>query len=210
MTPTSLTFYFDFGSPFAYLGATQVERLAEEAGAELVYRPILLGGLFRSIGTPDVPLFAMPEVKQRHQLRDLERYAELWKVPYSFPSTFPVRTVQALRMVLQLPSDQQGGLVMALFRAFWADGRDIGQSETLLRICSELGLDGTRLLKGCSDPEIKARLRKGTEEAERAGVFGVPTFVVEHAHTEEPLLFWGQDRIPLVERALSGWCPKQS
>lgn len=208
MTATSLTFYFDFGSPFAYLGATQVERLASEARAELRYHPLLLGGLFRSIGTPDVPLFAMPEVKQRNQLRDLQRFAEFWGVPFRFPELFPVRTVKALRMVLQVGEVQRASFVMALFRAYWAEGRDIGDAQILANLAEELGLDGQSLLDGCDRPEVKAQLRSSTERAQAAGVFGVPTFEVRQPGAHEPLLFWGQDRVPLVERALDGWRPQ--
>lgn len=208
MTATTLSFYFDFGSPFAYLGASQAERLASESGAVLRYRPLLLGGLFRSMGTPDVPLFAMPQVKQQNQLRDLERFAEFWRVPFAFPAGFPVRTVQALRLVLQVPEGSRGALVMRLFRAYWAEEQDIADGQVLIRLADELGLDGQALLGGCSRPDVKALLREATEQAEAAGVFGVPTFAVQQSEAEEPLLFWGQDRVPLVERALSGWRPR--
>ncbi|WP_170319590.1 2-hydroxychromene-2-carboxylate isomerase [Polyangium spumosum] len=196
-------FFFDFSSPFAYLGATQVEALAARKGATLVYRPFLLGALFKAIGTPNVPLAAMPEPKRRLITADLYRWADHWGVPFRFASRFPMNTVKPLRMVLAAPETHVGPLVAALYRAYWALDRDISADDVLVDVATSVGLDGAALVAATADERIKQRLREATEQAERAGVCGAPCFRVGD------LLFWGQDRLLFVEKALDGWCPKE-
>lgn len=194
-------FFFDFSSPFAYLAATQIEALAKRHEARVVYRPFLLGALFKSIGTPNVPLFDMPEAKRNHSIADMNRWADAYGVPLRFPSRFPMNTVKPLRMVLQVPDDAKPRLVNALFRAYWADDRDLANDDTLVAIASDAGLDGAALLRGASSDAVKERLRSATEEAERLGLCGAPSFLVKNQ------LFWGQDRMIFVEKILNGWRP---
>jgi 2-hydroxychromene-2-carboxylate isomerase len=208
VSPPRLEFYFDYSSPFAYLGATQVESLAARHGAVLTYRPFLLGGLFRAIGTPDVPLFAMPPSKQRFMNDDMFRWAKRHGVPLRFPSRFPMNTVAALRMTLSAPGEARGALVAALFRAFWVDDRDISDEGELARIARDVGLDGEALVAETRRPEVKARLRDATEAAEQLGVCGAPCFHAITRQIPEGALFWGQDRLALVERVLDGWRPR--
>ncbi len=193
-----LRFFHDFSSPFSYLASTQVERIAKHHGAELEWTPILLGALFREIGTPDVPLFAMNASKQAWMGQDMQAWAQWWGVPLQFPSHFPLRTVTALRLSLLEP-----GVTPAIYAAAWAEDRDISQAQVLAEILEDEGLDAPALLEQTSDPAIKAQLRTNTERAAESGVCGVPTFVVN-----DTLLFWGQDRLAMVERALDGWIPE--
>jgi 2-hydroxychromene-2-carboxylate isomerase len=192
-----VVFTFDYASPYAYLGATQIRRIAARAGADLVLRPVLLGALFRSVGTPDVPLFAMPEPKQRYQASELERWARLSGVRFRFNSRFPVRTVDALRLTLLAPEDRRADLMDAIFAASWADDRDITSRDELGAIASAVGIDPA-IVAQLDEPEAKLELRRNNEEAERLGIFGVPSFEVDGT------LYWGQDRLDWVERALSG------
>lgn len=193
-------FWYDFSSPFAYLASTQVEALAARTGAKLVWRPFLLGALFKQIGTADVPLMTFPPPKQKWVADDLARFAGLYQVPFRFPSVFPIRTVLPLRVALA-SGDDIARVSQALFRAAWAEDRDIGNPEIVRQICSELGLAGELCESANADPH-KARLRSSTEEAERAGVCGAPCFRVGE------VVFWGQDRMELVEKALGGWVPR--
>ncbi len=203
-----LSFYFDYSSPYAYLGATQVERVARAHDAELRFRPFLLGGLFKAIGTPMIPLQSFPEAKQRYQLRDMQRWAEHWGVPFRFPDKFPMNTVTALRMTLQLDQKAIAPFMLATFRAYWAEGRDISDRDELGAIAAGVGLDGAALLAGCDDPEVKAKLFAATDDARARGVCGAPSFLVQRDDSEEPgVLFWGQDRFALIEKALEGWRP---
>jgi 2-hydroxychromene-2-carboxylate isomerase len=190
----TLPFYFDYSSPYAYLAATQVEALAARTGVTLDYRPILLGGLFKAIGTPNVPLFEMPEPKRIYNGEELVRWSKRWGVPFRFASHFPMNTVSALRLTLAAPQASRAELIAGIFRAMWSEDRDISSVETLRAIAEPLGLaDATANL---SDPELKAKLFAATDEAKARGVFGVPTFVVGDE------LYWGQDSLADVEAAL--------
>jgi 2-hydroxychromene-2-carboxylate isomerase len=198
--PARLEFCYDFSSPFAYLASTQVERVAREAGAELVWRPFLLGALFREIGTPNVPLLSFAEAKQRYLRLEMQRFAELYGVPFRFPSRFPMKTVTALRMALGA-GDAVARLTHALFRAYWVDDRDLNDAAELARICREAGVD-PKLVDEAGSDALRDALRRSTDEARERGLCGAPSFVVGD------LLFWGQDRLPFVEKALRGWRPK--
>ncbi len=193
--------YVDVASPFAYLGLTQVPALAA-MGAEVRLVPILLGALFRDIGQADVPLFSMPPAKARYVALDMQRWAHWWGVPFAQPSKFPQRTVTAQRLILLAGDrgfEEAHRVAVALGRAMWAEGRDLEDPATLRSILDD---EGPAWLERASDPETKARLVANTTQAREAGVFGVPTFIVDGKH-----LFWGQDRLELVAKTLAGWEP---
>jgi 2-hydroxychromene-2-carboxylate isomerase len=194
----ALEAYFDYSSPFAYLGMSQVRRIAKKTGATLVYKPFLLGALFKTIGTPLVPVASFPEAKRKHATTDLKRWAEWWRVPYQFNTHFPLRTVDPLRLTLLAPEARVPELVETLMAAYWAHNRP-ASPEVLAEIVERLGLDPT-LLEAMSGDEAKQRLRVATDEAIDRGVPGAPTFVATVEGVEE--LFWGQDRLPMVERFL--------
>ncbi len=196
-----LDFFFDFSSPFAYLASTAFEALAIRTGARLVYRPFLLGALFKKIGTPDVPIFSMPEAKRRDAMHDLARWAEYRRVPLAFSTRFPVNTVKPLRMVLAAPELVRSALVAAIFRAVWVDDRDLGDEPTLIKVANDAGADGAALAEASRSEAMRAALRSATDDAEAAGVCGAPCFAVDG------MMFWGQDRMELVEMALNGWHP---
>jgi 2-hydroxychromene-2-carboxylate isomerase len=196
-----VSFFFDVSSPFAYLASTQIEAVAARNGARVRFRPFLLGGLFKAIGTPDVPLFTMPAPKRAHAAADMNRWAAHYGVPLNFPSRFPMNTVKALRMILALPEEQRPPLVHALYRAFWVDDRDLADDAELAAIAAGAGLDGAALVAATKTDAAKERLKDATNEAVRLGLFGAPTFQVGD------VLIWGQDRLLFVEKALRGWRP---
>jgi 2-hydroxychromene-2-carboxylate isomerase len=199
----TLDVYFDVSSPFAYLGLTQLPALAA-TGVEPRLVPILLGALFRDIGQANVPLMAMPAAKQRYIGLDLTRWASWWGEPFDFPRKFPQRTITAQRLcVLAAAEGWQTGarLAAALGRAMWAEQRDLENDQVLRAIVGAAGLPEDWVAR-TQDPAIKAQLADNTAAARAAGVFGVPTYVVDGKH-----LFWGQDRLELVARALAGWNP---
>ena len=192
-----LDVYWDFSSPFAYLGAVQAEALARRTGARVSWHPLLLGGLFKAIGMAEVPLATFSAAKQRYILKDLERWAAYLGVPFRFPSRFPAQSLRALRVYLALPEEHRGAYRDAVFRACWADDRDISDDAVLAScIAAGEGVARDALAKASSD-EVKAGLRRVTEDAAKRNVFGVPTFVVGRE------LFWGQDRLDLVEESLT-------
>jgi len=194
-------FYFDYSSPFAYLALAQAEAVF---GAAATWRPLLLGGLFRSVGTPDVPLFTQSPEKRRHTMRDLARQAARAGLSFTWPTRFPVSTVLALRMTMQarLTESLDGrALIVRIARALWAEDRDIGDPVVLARLADEMGFRGAELVAAAG--EGKSALFAATTAAESAGVFGVPSFVV-HGPAREPLLYWGVDRMDWAARAAAG------
>jgi len=192
-----IEFFHDFASPFSYLAATQIEEFSARHGATLVWRPILLGGLFKRIHTPLVPLSVMSRPRREYMARDLMDWAETWNVPFQFNSAFPLNTLLALRVALAVPA-----LTLPLYRAAWADNRDIGQPEVIAQVIREAGMVPEQVFSLAGKDEIKDRLRANTEAAEAMGACGVPTFRVN-----DRLVFWGQDRFDMVHRALEGWMP---
>ena len=191
----TLRFFHDFSSPFSYLASTQVQRVCADNGATFEPVPFLLGALFKQIGTPIVPIDTFGEARRAYQLRDMRDWAQWWGVPFQFPSTFPLRTVTALRVAIAAPETTD-----AIYRAAWVEDVDIGDKEVLGGVLDRAGFDGIALLARTQDPEVKRQLFANTARAEREGACGAPTFVVDNAD-----VFWGQDRLSMVEQALGGW-----
>lgn len=199
----TLDVYFDVASPFAYLGLTQLPALAA-MGVQPRLVPILLGALFRDIGQANVPLLAMPAAKQRYIGLDIARWASWWGEPFDFPRKFPQRTIAAQRLCLLAAAegwDVGVRLATALGRAMWVEQRDLEDEQVLRAIVGAAGLPEDWVAR-TQEPAIKAQLAEHTAAARAAGVFGVPTYIVDGTH-----LFWGQDRLDLVARALAGWTP---
>lgn len=193
-SPLPITFFHDFASPFSYLASTEIERLAAEEGTTVEWVPFLLGALFRSIGTPLVPIAAANRNKARYYLQDMQDHAAFRGVPFQMPSAFPFRTVTALRVALVEPA-----VTPHLYAAGWGQDLDIGDDDVIRGVLDDAGFDGRALVEATSDPRIKARLRANTERALAEGVCGVPTMQVGGA------LFWGQDRLEQVRQAVRGW-----
>ena len=195
--PRKLTFFHDFSSPFSYLASTQVERVANEAGAELEVVPFLLGALFKQIGTPIVPIDTFVEARREYQRRDMREWAHYWGVEIGWPSHFPLRTVAALRASIVEPA-----CMHALYRAAWVEDRNIGDDAVVIDVLDAAGFDGAGILGRTKDDAVKKQLFANTARAIEAGACGAPTFVVDGRH-----VFWGQDRLPMVADALAGWEP---
>jgi len=203
-SPSTLDVYFDVSSPFAYLGLTQLPALTELTGVTPRLHPILLGGLFRDIGQVDVPLFAMPPPKTRYIGLEMSRWARWWGVPFSQPTKFPQRTITAQRLcILAVEQSAADGMRLAnvLGRAMWAEQKDLENDDTLRGLLADAGLP-REWVERTREPAVKQALIAQTAAAKAAGVFGVPTWIVDGQY-----LFWGQDRLELVMRALGGWKP---
>lgn len=190
-------FFFDVSSPFAFLAATQVDAIAKRNGAKVIWKPMFLGGIFKLLGGPTVPLQTFNAPKQRFIAKDLVRWADHWGIPFKWPSQFPMMTVKAMRILLSLGQDC-GPLAQRIYQAYWCEDRSIQSLEVLEELVAEVGLPAT-VLEAASDPRWKKALIDATQNAVDRGVFGAPTFVVDGA------LIWGQDRLNFVERALQGW-----
>jgi 2-hydroxychromene-2-carboxylate isomerase len=191
-----LEFYFDFGSPAAYLAWTQVPRIAAETGATVHYRPFLIGGLFQAIGNRspmDLP------AKGAWMREDLARFAARYGVPFRHNPHFPINTLVLMRGALALQMRQPDRLVPygdAMYRAVWVEGRNMGEPAEVGAALREAGFDPRELLAMTQDPEVKEGLKAVTQKAVERGVFGAPTFFVDGR------MFWGQDRLDFVKEAL--------
>ncbi|HYV85833.1 MAG TPA: 2-hydroxychromene-2-carboxylate isomerase [Patescibacteria group bacterium] len=190
-----MEFWYDFASTYSYPAAMRIEELAGQAGVAIEWRPFLLGPLFQRQGWNDSPFNIYP-ARGRYMWRDLERICARNGLPFRRPTGFPRHSVLAARVA---SLDETGAvlpaLTRALFRANFAEDRDIGVPEVVGQVLAELrreapGLpDPARLLARAVEPGNKERLRARTEEAWEAGLFGAPSFVVDGE------LFWGQDRL---------------
>ncbi len=193
----TLEFFFDLGSPTTYLAYTQLPGICTETGSQLVYQPILLGGIFKATGNAS-PV-TIP-AKGRYMLQDLARYAKRYGVPLKFNPHFPINTLTLMRSVtgIQLRQPERFiDLIDCLFRALWVDGRNLGDPAVVAQVLEEHGFDPAKVLELTLDEEVKDALKRKTEEAIARGVFGAPSLFVDQQ------LFFGQDRLDFVREALS-------
>ena len=191
----TIEFWFDVGSPTTYLAHTQLPRIAREAGAQLQYRPMLLGGVFKATGNAS-PV-TVP-AKGRWMGADLARWAERWGVPFAFNPHFPVNTLTLMRgataLQMRRPQDFMP-YVDAVFDAMWVRPRNLNDTAEVEAVVRRAGLDADQFSALVADPEVKAALVRATEEAVARGVFGAPTcFVGDEMH-------FGQDRLDFVRAA---------
>ena len=189
-----LEHFFDYGSPFSYLANTQLAALGERTGAEIVYRPMLLGGLFKAVGNS--PPINVP-AKANHLSTDLLRWAKHYGVAVAFNPHFPINTVGLMRGALAaLELSVFPAYHQAIFHAMWGEPTNLGDEKVVRQVLEKAGLDAQSLLELAQQQQIKDRLRQSTEEAATRGAFGAPTFFVG----EE--MFFGNDRMEFVEAAL--------
>ena len=192
----TLEFFFDLGSPATYLAYTQLPALCAATGTQLVYKPMLLGGVFKATGNAS-PI-TVP-AKGRYLFDDLARYARRYNVPLQFNPHFPINTLVLMRAItgVQLHHPERFlDVVDCLFRALWVDGRHLGDPTVVAAVLTEHGFDPDELLALANDERVKAALKDNTEQAVQRGVFGAPSMFVGKQ------LFFGQDRLDFVREAL--------
>jgi 2-hydroxychromene-2-carboxylate isomerase len=193
-----ITVYYALQSPWTYLGWARLREIVERTGAAAHYRPIQSGRMFEASGT--LPLAQRPRQRQAYRLMELRRWRDHLGVPLNLhPRNFPVDETLAARMAIA--HRQRGGDVAALSQAMmaavWVQERDLADRATLLEIAKEQGADGTALLAAAQNEAVQSEYDANTDAAIEQGVFGVPTFVIDDE------LFWGQDRLDFVARALA-------
>jgi len=193
----TLEFFFDVGSPASYLAWTQLPALCSASGATLVYRPMLLGGVFQATGNAS-PV-SVP-AKGAHMLVDLQRCAQRHGVPLKHNPHFPINTLTLMRAIagvqLRMPARFQD-LLRAVFTAIWVDERNLNDPAVAGRVLAGAGFDPAQIVALAGDADVKAALRATTEEAVARGVFGAPTMFVGSE------MFFGQDRLDHVRDALA-------
>jgi 2-hydroxychromene-2-carboxylate isomerase len=190
-----LEFWYDFASSYSYLTAMRIEAAAEKAGLETVYRPFLLGPIFKAQGWTTSPFNLFP-AKGQYMVRDITRVATARGLPFRMPEAFPANGLHAARVALAgEPDGWTAPFTRAVFEAEFAEKRDIADPAVLAAVLDRLGIDAQTALARSATPEIKDRLRAQTDAASARGIFGAPTFI-----TEDGEMFWGNDRL---EQALA-------
>jgi 2-hydroxychromene-2-carboxylate isomerase len=181
----TVEFFYDIASPYSYLAAALVPRLEEHATVQ--WRPFLIGGVFKACGNV---MPASNPAKGQYMFQDLKRLAAYYQLPFTFPSRFPMNSLQAMRCLTAAPVEQRPALTMALFEAYWSQDADLSDAAVLG------GIVGADVLARASDDAVKAELKATTEEAAQRGAFGAPTLFVGKD------MYFGEDRIFLIEHAL--------
>ncbi|MVV47167.1 2-hydroxychromene-2-carboxylate isomerase [Pseudomonas sp. PB120] len=192
----TVEFYFDLGSPATYLAYTQLPKICEQADAQLIYIPILLGGVFKATGNASP---ATVPAKGLYMFQDLDRYAKRYGVPLKFNPHFPINTLMLMRAVtgIQLRHPQRfQAFIDCLFHAIWVEGRSLDDPATVAAVLAQHGFDPNEVLALTADEEVKAVLKDNTEKAVKRGVFGAPSMFVDDQ------LYFGQDRLDFVREAL--------
>ncbi|KAK5113695.1 hypothetical protein LTR62_003322 [Meristemomyces frigidus] len=215
-----LEFWYDFSSPWAFLGWTQLARLQRQFGSRLhvEMKPFLLGILFREIGAPNTPMSSISEQKRNYSRLDHQDWCRWWNavneqngkpdkpIEFYWADKFPIRTPTVLRAVLVEPR-----LVTPLFRACWEQNRDMSSDDVLQQVITAAGFDGRAILSLANSDRYKKALRSLTQEAKQIGLCGVPSYRVftRSSSDDGPWiqvgdLVWGQDELAVVEDLIAG------
>lgn len=193
----TVEFYFDLGSPATYLAYTQLPKICAQTDSQLIYIPILLGGVFKATGNASP---ATIPAKGAYMFQDLDRYARRYGVPLKFNPNFPINTLMLMRAVtgMQLRHPERfQAFIDCLFQAIWVEGRNLDDLATVATVLTQNGFDPTEVLALTADEEVKTALKNNTEKAVQRGVFGAPSMFVDNQ------MFFGQDRLDFVLEALA-------
>ncbi|MCC6713515.1 MAG: 2-hydroxychromene-2-carboxylate isomerase [Candidatus Dadabacteria bacterium] len=194
--PKKVEFYYDFSSPYTYIASTRIEKVCEDNGAELEWKPFLLGGVFNETGVkPAVQI----ENKIAYLKKDLADTSRYYGVEFEFPEHFPLISVKPMRGAF---AASERGLLLPynrhLFRLYWTEGKDLSQDGILRAAVSEVGIDPDWFMARIVEQEIKDRLKDETSRAAARGAFGAPTIFVDDK------MFWGNDRLDYLDKYLKG------
>jgi 2-hydroxychromene-2-carboxylate isomerase len=190
MSRPLLDFWLEFASTYSYPAAMRIGALAKAAGIDVRWRPFLLGPIFKAQGWDTSPFNLYP-ARGRYMWRDLERICADLGLPFRRPAPFPQSSLLAARVALA--GFEQGwgeDFARAVFVAEFGEGRPINDEGTIADLLARLNVAPGPLLARAQSSEIKDRLRAQTDEAQRLGIFGAPSFV-----TADGELFWGNDRL---------------
>lgn len=219
-----LEFWYDFSSPWAFLGYTQLARIQRRFGPnlEIAMKPFLLGILFREIGAPNMPMLAISSAKALWSRQDHADWTAYWNavnvseggknpmIAFRWAEVFPIRTPTVLRVALVEPKT-----VPLLYSACWEDNANVSDESVLVRVLDKGGFHGLSLVAKANEPTIKTKLRDNTAAANAAGICGVPTYRILHktkgdCWEQRGGLVWGQDETNVVEDLIAGWEPGKS
>jgi 2-hydroxychromene-2-carboxylate isomerase len=194
-----LEVFFDCSSPWTYLAIARIGDVARRNNAELIWRPVLVGGIFNQVNKQVYENRANPDhPKYRYMRKDLMNWADYHGVTINWPTIFPVNSVKAMRAcIAALDDGKVESFALEICDAYWGRNLDISQDDVVAACAEAVGLDAASILDRCNDPGIKQRLKNYTQDViDRAG-FGSPTIFIN-----ETDMYFGQDRLPLIEAAL--------
>ncbi|MGO9265996.1 MAG: 2-hydroxychromene-2-carboxylate isomerase [Candidatus Binataceae bacterium] len=194
-----LEFFYDCSSPWTYLAFTRIEEVAARHQAELIWRPILVGGVFNAVNPSVYESRERPvKAKARYYAKDLQDWAHLYGIKIGQPTVFPVNSVKAMRgAFVALEHGRISSYSRRVFESYWGEDRDISKDDVLRDIVRAVDLDEKEYFAKIAAPEYKERLKANTEELISRGGFGSPSIFVEGE------MFFGNDRLVLVEHALA-------
>ncbi len=194
-----LEFFYDCSSPWTYLAFSKIEDVARRHQADLIWRPILVGGVFNAVNPSVYETRQRPvKPKARYYAKDLQDWARLYGLKIGQPSVFPVNSVKAMRGAFV--AHEHGKISpysRCVFEQYWGEDRDISRDEVLREIVGMVGLDPDEFFEKISSQEYKDKLKRNTDELIERGGFGSPTIFVDGE------MFFGNDRLVLVEHALA-------
>lgn len=191
----TLEFCFDYGSPTTYLAHAQLTALAERTGAEIIRRPVLLGGIFKATGN-QTPMAI--EAKHKYMLADMTRIAAHIGAPFAMNPFFIINTLPLMRgAVAAIEDGDFDAYDAAMWAAMWVDEKDMGDAGVIGEVLAAAGLDPARMIERIGEAAVKQALIENTEAAVARGAFGAPSLFVGDQ------MFFGCDRMDYVERALA-------
>ena len=192
MTKT-VTFCFDFGSPYSYLAYNYLSPI-KETGARIVLKPVLLGGIFKATGNQPP---ATVQKKGEYMFKDIQRWSNKLGISFKMNPYFPILTVPHMRgAILAQKKNILEEYMQSMFDSMWLKGLNLNDQEILTKVASESGIDPNDFAEGISSDEIKDELRLNTQFAIDKGAFGVPTYFLENE------IFWGIDSIKFLLESL--------
>ena len=203
--PQTLEFFFDYGSPYSYVASHRVAEIAKRSSIDLVYRPMLLGGVFKATGNQS-PAFESVAAKRAYGGAALRRVAKSFGVSFEGNPHFPINTLNLMRTAVAAQHEGVFGTFHhVVFPAFWNQGQNLGDASILAKLLDGAGLDATRLAELASGDEAKGALRANTEEAVARGAFGAPTFFLSEKGTPaaDAEMYFGTDHLQFLEQALA-------
>lgn len=192
-------FLFDFGGPNSYLAYKILPEICAKSGAEAIYVPILLGGLFK-LTNNQAPLmrYADTPAKRNYEMLEFDRFVKAHQLPFKMNPHFPINSLHLMRGAV---AAQHLGCFMpyvdTVMTAMWENGTNTGDAAVVRQLLDDAGLDGAALLAKADDQDVKAELVANTEQAAARGAFGVPTFFVDGE------MFWGKERLGQLAEALA-------
>ena len=182
-----IEFYFDFSSPYAYIGYKEIKRFEKKNSLKIKYMPVFLGGLHNSAGITPA---AFNKLKSKYMLEDTKLICKKKNISFNFNSYFPIKTVNFMRgVIIARDEDFEKIYIEKIFNAIWKDGLNMNDQIVINKVLKNIDLNPETFLTKAADQKIKDKLRKLTDDALKKGIFGAPTFFVNKK------MFWGQDRL---------------